>query len=1616
MNNQELFDKLSKKRQQLSQSLQDPAIRNLNRLLQDIYVENAHFVYELIQNADDFKATFIKFSLQKNGLFFIHNGSVKFSITDVDLDDNHTPGHINSITSIANSNQEVENRIGKFGIGFKSVFQYTATPIIQDDNFSFIIKDLIVPYHYADNFQLRKNGETLFYFPFNLTQEANNNNSFEDIAKKLSNIDKNILLFLRNIVSIDILIEREKENSISIKKELIPKQTDINHSTKFSFYKIIKDDEVYNYLLFYDLVIEPGSNSEHQINVVYLLDNNSNFIPSTINKAYCFFPTQEVTDLKFILHAPFLLTNNRQNIQRNKLWNLSLIQSIESLVVKSLDVLKLLNLLNRSFFDIIPLVENSSKENLFNNYFNAIRESFLNNEYLPIEDNKYISTKNAVLGVGENLINFLDHQGLQAFRGNTCAYFLFKDLKDSSEPQLWNFLRKYLNIDLLDSKTFVLNLTSAFVSSLSFTKLIELYTFLSTLSPDASKLRPIIKTKKGNFLAAFLPRNNVPQIFLESDEDDLEVVHPDLLQNQVCYNFFKSLGLGSPDIRDIIFTKVINRYKMNVSQISPDQYLRDFEKVFNYYQSADNYKRNELKIELNKIPFVASKGSSVNGSLILSLGSNLFFPDNILSILSWAEKFHFVDSHFYQTLFERYSKEDIKSFLKFLGVHSDLYFNHDYNSDTNAIIISRDLDIRATRLNPATDHSIFGHDIILDHLRMQYLHKRINDSDINLSSHLWNFLKINIREVEYYKQGSFEYTFNRRKYLMHFDSALYLSLIESRWLFTQNLELKTPSEITYEELHSSYSLENSDQLIEFLGIQKNSDEQRFENLTDEEKAFIQFGKSLNLNNLSQEKLDQIKKIISEPEKLTSPSLPFPEPEDSNEITIPVKVPKEESQKSLEEILKGSSNNNGSNQNPQNIDNPNPQTPSAPEEKPESEITDQDELTPKPVLTQDQLDKIEEELKQKVLEKTKLEEQKAIAAEAEPYSLKWFDALLNIEYFQRSDNEKKTNPFFLRFTNVAKDPHSDQIITLSGINYIPSTFEDNGDLSVTIHYKNNSKSLLAEAFSRQNKSTKIKLLGGDADSIDISNILYVDIELKNVNFIYENLKSAFTLFHNDPFNLIDDYNFQKNLPENIQFIFGPPGTGKTTYLANNIVAPFVKDNENFKILILTPTNKAADVITNKIIAKSEQDKHDYHNWLVRFGLTNDESIEYSDIFYSKKELLPKHLHKCCFISTIARFPYDQFKVETKSDTYDFHIKNFNWDIVIFDEASMINLPSVVYAIFYLLQKNPDIKFIFGGDPHQIAPIVYADEPNWKDGNIYSMVGLNKKDSFSNPQTLPHVYEVVNLETQYRSTPVIGKLFSDLTYNGKLQHHRQLIHAKNISIDKLEVKPLTIIDFHVDQFISFFKPMKLKNSPYHIYSALFTIEVLQHVLNTIKIENNDPYSIGIICPYRAQHDIINKLLPTINIPINITVSTGTIHGFQGDESDMIISLFNPPSFISKSENCFLNKQHIVNVSISRARDYLVMLMPIGDNKYLKTDELFLLNEIRKIISINPELKNNFIHYNSHNIENLLFGSKNHLENISFPTSHQDVNIYSNLDKKYEIRFSESAVDIQIKNGSK
>ena len=152
-------------------------------LLGQLYSERTHFIFELIQNAEDAGATELAFELFEDRLELRHDGR---PFTEAD---------VRGVCGVGKSGKSGDlTAIGKFGIGFKSVYAYTKSPRIYSGGEHFRIENYVRPFPAEP----LASGGTLFVFPFD-HDAVPAATAVREIAAALSAIQPRTLLFLRSI-------------------------------------------------------------------------------------------------------------------------------------------------------------------------------------------------------------------------------------------------------------------------------------------------------------------------------------------------------------------------------------------------------------------------------------------------------------------------------------------------------------------------------------------------------------------------------------------------------------------------------------------------------------------------------------------------------------------------------------------------------------------------------------------------------------------------------------------------------------------------------------------------------------------------------------------------------------------------------------------------------------------------------------------------------------------------------------------------------------------------------------------------------------------------------------------------------------------------------------------------------------------------------------------------------------------------------------------------------------------------------------------------------------------------------------------------------------------------
>ncbi|AZA99224.1 hypothetical protein EG359_06215 [Chryseobacterium joostei] len=1547
---QNWFEKLAKDREESAIMLEKPSMRGIKNSVVEKYSDQAHFIYELLQNANDAKATTSSFQLTDEGLYFKHNGTIHFSVSNPDTEDidkeKNTLGHINSITSIANSNK-TESSIGKFGVGFKAVFQYTETPHIYDPTFQFKIDRFIIPVKLQKDLDERQQNETVFYFPFNKT-EMPPERAHTDILEKLKKLVFPTL-FLSTLQEIKWKAANQtgeytksksktkKHNHISYEKVELYQQVGLSQTTEKLYLFSSSTEENLNYTIGFFL-------------------NKKDRLTAKQYPAFCFFPTKETTNLNFILHAPFLLTDSREGIHRSKDHNSTMVELLSQLAADSLSMLKELNLIDDEILEIIPYKNiEYGHENFFEIFYSTIKQVFKSEEILPAKGDFFVDKQNAYWADSPDLANLFSNEQLAELVKNEDAKWVFSTIGRTKDKEVTDYIdggserswdRKEPNLikSSLDFENKIADLINIdFIKNQSNVWLHKFYEYLAERKSyqDKFKTKPIFRDAQGNAVPAFEQNGKELHEILFLPLDDLntayKTVDAELLTNENTKEFFENFGIKKPSLKDEIYNHILPLYD-NDGEIDTDVH---FQKFLNYWKKEG---RPEDFIELIKDKEFISFKTKENDTTFRGIANEIYFPSTELhQYFERKPDTKFVDLEDYHTFIQDEAEQQIlKEFLLKLGVsilpriHGKEIIDHKLKEKLNLKKSTYGYDDR----NRTIDKEIDGCKELLTKI------------DSNASLILWNYLK-ELPNASYSK-GNHRY-FNYSQLYQSFESTVLTLLKSEKWLLSTKDIFVAPHEITIYELSEVYAFDaDLEHILAFkptvVFTETERIAQKFENEQEAEEA----RKALD------EKREKEKRKTERNSSGKNSEFHIDDLSDAID--------------SLENLAESV-------------------TPPKPEKERSNSLADFDQ--------DEQLAEGIEDLKRQLeIKKNRIDLAQNINKSVK-YSYAWFKAYLQLltTYTEKQDINRQKAILFQEIKPYKTD--SKYFLLRGASSYISSDIENADDFKVSLVFDDQKKeNIIVEGVSKKGQDLLIYCREKMSGSIvsRLSKVFKIEINFTPAIDLLDRLYKAFTNA-----NYIDEWeNIQESLPP-LNYIYGPPGTGKTTTLCNKINS-ILSENPNAKFLVLTPTNKAADVICKKLLEINS------NIYSARLSRPTDPELEESDIYIDSLD--HKSINNINVIATtIHRLPYFEINAEKDGENFGYKLfKHKNFDHVIFDEASMTGLHYIAFALMSLFKTKRNTNFIIAGDPKQIPPVIEINDKelenfDFQDENIYKMVRLESFDP--KEQAIREIDTIQNLDTQYRSIPKIGQLFSELSYSSLLKHHRDTANREPKPLPEkfknLITSNVTFIDVPLDEDNSIYKVHKLFYSSYHIYCTIMVSEIIKEFDSANK---DGQWTVGLIAPYKAQAIILNKLITSYGISKNIKVLSDTVHGFQGDECDMIFFICNPNNyFYSGHQKALLSKEYIYNVAISRAKDYLLILHPyttIQNNIYINR--------------IGQPYKNNFGNtkiLKAKEIEQFLFKDGMYIENNTYISGHDNVNVFGLSEMKYFIKANDTAIDIQIKD---
>jgi len=406
---------------------------------------------------------------------------------------------------------------------------------------------------------------------------------------------------------------------------------------------------------------------------------------------------------------------------------------------------------------------------------------------------------------------------------------------------------------------------------------------------------------------------------------------------------------------------------------------------------------------------------------------------------------------------------------------------------------------------------------------------------------------------------------------------------------------------------------------------------------------------------------------------------------------------------------------------------------------------------------------------------------------------------------------------------------------------------------------------------------------------------------------------------------------KALNQPLSYVWGPPGTGKTSTLGF-IIANYLMHGK--KVLFVSNTNRAVDVgMLSVLAALHKMGAEDEIDNITRFGEIALDGEELERIWFeskteSEKDKRRNRLAKDSdLMKKIKTFEneleelVDERKAIPQALTSQINIiteqiKNrggrealedrieeglslnervilhrhkligttlakvctsdlmagAKFDAVVIDEASMANLPYVM--VCSQLAKE---HMVFAGDPMQLPPISVT-----KDWEAAEFLERDIFTESSNSESIEDLFnwqdfypqKVTFLRTQYRMKKDLADVISDLFYDGRLETAEELAEKSAgespsiFVIDTARYSPEI-----TKQEGSGFRPVNEQHQEIVVASVK---RLLQDMTMSIQ-------DIGLMVPFRSSVYDYRRLFYKEKIP---AVEVGTVHTFQGREKRVII----------------------------------------------------------------------------------------------------------------------------------
>lgn len=571
------------------------------KLAAGLYDDRTHFIFELLQNAEDAlgrrgerpRSCKVTFTLKPTSLTLSHFGK-PFDEADV-----------RSVCDIAESTKN-ESSIGRFGLGFKSVYTVTDLPEIHSGEEDFAIENYVFPKQLARS--ERALDETQIILPL----KPEDTSAAQDITTGFRHLGPGALLFLRHIDEINWCVEGGA-SGFYLRNTPVPLGSNVHRIPVIG-----KEDDRpevdQNWLVFHRDVFSAEGYKVGRVEIAFSLvevkdaPDRWSVQPLARSPLVVYFPTVVESHLGFLVQGPYRTTPSRDNIPPGEAWNQYLVSETSELLIEALRWMRDNAMLDVAVLRCLPLNREKFPEvSRFGPMFDVVRQAFQKEKLLPAFGDGHVAAQQAKLARTQELRELFSPEQVAVLFDSEVTAWLSDDITEVKTPEIRKYLMQELDIDEIRPERVVPKLSKEFLEEQPDEWILRLYEFLSGQGGKMVRILlgtvPLIRLEDGSHVVTHL--NGEAKAFLPSDlKTGFPTVRSAVCSKPEVLAFLRSLGITAPDPVDDVIRNVLPKYKGKEENVDDDAYAADIDRICAAFKTDSSAQKEKLRSALRTATFV----------------------------------------------------------------------------------------------------------------------------------------------------------------------------------------------------------------------------------------------------------------------------------------------------------------------------------------------------------------------------------------------------------------------------------------------------------------------------------------------------------------------------------------------------------------------------------------------------------------------------------------------------------------------------------------------------------------------------------------------------------------------------------------------------------------------------------------------------------------------------------------------------------------------------------------------------------------------------------------------------------------------------------------------------